>query len=211
MGDRPREDRVSAEPSPSHGAMQRWLLEWIGNCKEDELSMEMMVLYQLWYARNEARDQTFIEDPESTARRPMYRVEEWRVSRTDEHVVQSRPPAPKWSPPATGWHKANVDGAMSSDSSHGGGSIVLRDEHGSFMAGAFHFFPSVSDPERSELLACRSVVQLAKNMGISRLMLETDCLGAKAKLVGNELDRSMHGPLVEEIKVLLKSSDDHIV
>jgi hypothetical protein len=35
-----------------------------------------------------------------------------------------------------------------------------------------------------------------------------DCLGAVAKLKGTELDRSMQGPLVEEIKALMGEFED---
>jgi hypothetical protein len=46
------------------------------------------------------------------------------------------------------------------------------------------------------------------------LALETDCLGAVAKLTSKELDRSIHGPLVEDIKKMLRefeaSSINHV-
>jgi hypothetical protein len=38
---------------------------------------------------------------------------------------------------------------------------------------------------------------------VSRLILETDCAGDVSKLNHTELDRSAHGPLVEDIKLLL--------
>ena len=71
-----------------------------------------------------------------------------------------------------------------------------------------HFFPHAADPERAELMACRSVVELAKDQGVTKLVLETDCVGAISKLSGKELDRSVHGPLVEEIKCLLMGFDE---
>jgi hypothetical protein len=38
--------------------------------------------------------------------------------------------------------------------------------------------------------------------------METDCAGAVAKLKAQEMDRSVHGPLVEEIKALLGDFED---
>jgi hypothetical protein len=61
----------------------------------------------------------------------------------------------------------------------------------------------VVDTERAELLACQRAVQLAEEAGVSKLVLETDCLGAVAMLRGMNLDRSVHGPMIEEIKNLL--------
>jgi hypothetical protein len=190
--------------------LQKWLLEWFGRCDPAELSVGMMVLYQLWYARNEARDLACIEDPEKTASRSLHLVEEWK-SASAYHAVQVQTRVDRWSPPEPGWHKANVDGATPLGGAHGGGGVVLRDAHGGFVAGAGRFYPSVSDAERPELLACRTAVLLAKDLGIPRLVLETDCMGANAKITGRELDRSMHGPLVEEIKALLHGFDDYKV
>jgi hypothetical protein len=52
---------------------------------------------------------------------------------------------------------------------------------------------------------------LAKAKGLVRVVMETDCLGAVAKIGSNDIDRSIHGPLVEEIKSLLKDFADHSV
>jgi hypothetical protein len=41
--------------------------------------------------------------------------------------------------------------------------------------------------------------------------METDCAGAVAKLKAQEMDRSVHGPLVEEIKSLLGDFDDFLI
>jgi hypothetical protein len=89
--------------------------------------------------------------------------------------------------------------------------VILRDHHGGFLAGASHFFTSVSDPERAELLVCRQRLLLAKGIGIGRVYLESDCLGAVVKLNHRETNKSVHGPLVEEIKSLLKDFTDHSV
>jgi hypothetical protein len=58
----------------------------------------------------------------------------------------------------------------------------MRDHQSGFLAGASLFFPQVTDPERAEVLACRRVVLLAKEHGVSRLILETDCQSVVAEL-----------------------------
>jgi hypothetical protein len=42
--------------------LQGWLLDWMGQLSEKELSFGLMFIYQMWLARNEARDQDQIED-----------------------------------------------------------------------------------------------------------------------------------------------------
>jgi hypothetical protein len=54
--------------------------------------------------------------------------------------------------------------------------------------------------KRVELPA--SVVQLAKEVGVSKIALETDCMGGSGKLFSKEINWSVHAPLIEEIKSL---------
>jgi hypothetical protein len=52
------------------------------------------------------------------------------------------------------------------------------------------------------------VADLAKDSGARRLILESDCMGVVTKLGSGVVDRSVHGPLVEDIKVLLRDFDE---
>jgi ribonuclease HI len=67
---------------------------------------------------------------------------------------------------------------------------VHRNHHGGFMAGSCHFLPHTTDPERAELEACKRALLLAKEKGIERIYLETDCMGVVSKLKGEGLHRS---------------------
>jgi ribonuclease HI len=186
------------------------VLDWIGGLEEKELTIGIMVLYQLWLARNDAREETRIIDPRQIAQRSIYLVEEWRASRE-----QLKPVAPRavehWLPPDGGWHKVNADGAYSAESHTGGCGVVLRNHHGEFIAGASHFLTSVSDPERAEIIACKRAVELARNVGVTKVCLESDYLGAVSKIRNKDRDRSIHGPLIEEVKELLRGFSDHLV
>jgi hypothetical protein len=51
----------------------------------------------------------------------------------------------------------------------------------------------------------------AKESGVLNVVLETACLGAVAKLGSKNLDRSIDGQLVEEVKSLLQWFDDYRV
>jgi hypothetical protein len=44
---------------------------------EKELAFSIMLLYQMWLARNEARDQAHIASPNDLVHRSMFLVEEW--------------------------------------------------------------------------------------------------------------------------------------
>lgn len=80
----------------------------------------------------------------------------------------------RWQPPEEGWCKANADGAMAKAMDFGSGGAVVRDHHGLFRAGSSRFFSDTVDPELSELLACRRALQLAKELGNKKVILESD-------------------------------------
>jgi ribonuclease HI len=182
------------------------MLDWLGKLQEKELSAWLLTMYHIWLARNEATDLQVIEHPEQTAKRVAFLLEEWQSIKAPkpERVKVTE----QWLPPPRGWVKANCDGACLAKDGVGGGGAVLRDHHGDFQSGACRFFPTTSDPERAELLACRMAVGLAKDAGVRQLILESDCMGAIGKLGGDAVDCSVRGPLVEDIKVLLHDFDE---
>jgi hypothetical protein len=47
----------------SHSKLKGWLLDWLGRVEENAIARMMMLVYNLWMARNDARDSTRIEDP----------------------------------------------------------------------------------------------------------------------------------------------------
>jgi hypothetical protein len=191
----------------SHAEFKLWMLEWIARLKPAELELVMTALYQIWHTRNDARDELIIEDPQRTARRIMFLLEEWRAV-TGSVKTPGVKEKVRWRPPEAAWHKLNIDGAWMAEGNTGGGGVNVRDHNGRALACASYFFPSAMDPEAAELLACRRALMLAKDMNVDRVLLETDCMGAVNKLRDKGLDRSAQGPLVEEIKKLIEGFRD---
>jgi hypothetical protein len=151
-----------------------------------------------------------IEDPERTARRVLAIMEEWGKLR-DLSPNRALKVVEHWHPPERGWFKANADGAFSATDGQGGGGVILRDDEGVPIEAASFFFMQVTEPERAELLACRQAVRVVKEDAVRKLVLETDCVGAVNKLRAQDLYRSVHGPLVEEIKTLLREFEDVVI
>uniref|UniRef100_A0A8R7QHR9 RNase H type-1 domain-containing protein n=1 Tax=Triticum urartu TaxID=4572 RepID=A0A8R7QHR9_TRIUA len=76
-----------------------------------------------------------------------------------------------------------------------------RDNHGRFLAGSCHFFPSTHDAEAAELLACRRALILVRELNVQKVILETDSL-VVSKIRNEQWDFSVHGQLVQDVKVL---------
>jgi hypothetical protein len=165
-----------------------------------------MLSYNLWLARNNARETHKLDDPGQIVSQTIAQFEEWRNLRSPASHVAT--PAERWLPPVQDWVKVNTDGAFRQGECNGGAGVVIRDHHGDFLGGACHFFPHVADAEGAELLACRRGLILAKELQVARVILETDSTGVRAKLLKGEMDRSSYGPLVEEVKALLRTFGD---
>jgi ribonuclease HI len=194
----------------THRELQAWVLDWFHSLPAKDLGLVMTTLYHLWLSRNNARDESTIEDPERTARRVLAITEEWGKLR-DPSPSRVHKEVEHWRPPERGWLKANADGAFSVTDGQGGGGVVLRDDEGVPIEAASFFFMQVTDPERAELLACQQAVRVAKEYDVRKLVLEMDCAGAVNKLRAQVLDRSVHGPLVEEIKTLLGEFEEVVI
>ena len=87
----------------------------------------------------------------------------------------------------------NADAAFRMVDGSGGGGVVMRDHHGGFVAGASYFPPYVADGEGAELMACRRAVKLPHELRLSKVVMETDSMGAAMKLTKEDKDRSVHG------------------
>jgi hypothetical protein len=148
-------------------------LDWIGREKEKKIAWAFFTLYNLWSARNDAREHGVIADPVSIVRRSVEGVTKWW---NIHHPNKLKSPSVKehWLYPDVGWLKVNADGAFRDAGKVGGGGVVIRDHHGKFISGACHFFPQVRDAKCAELLACKRALQVALECQVAKIVLETD-------------------------------------
>jgi hypothetical protein len=47
----------------NHRLLHGWILDWLGRLGEKELGISIMLIFQMWLARNEAREETQIVSP----------------------------------------------------------------------------------------------------------------------------------------------------
>jgi ribonuclease HI len=75
----------------------------------------------------------------------------------------------------------------------------------------FYQEASTRDPEEAELRASRRAINLLKRLKLTKVIMELDSSTVVPKLNSHEVDRSVHGILVEETKKALREVDDHVV
>lgn len=184
--------------------MRVWLMEWLGKAGEEEKAIVFRGCYELWLARNNAREAGRLEDPTLVTERVMRLNEEWKSIHEAEKKMKVKE-SMQWRPPDEDWIKVNADGAVTKAMEQGGGGAVPRDHHGVFLAGTCHFFPNITDPELSELLACRRALQLAKEVDVHKVILESDSQEVVRKVSAQIRDLSANSMVVHDVKELLES------
>jgi hypothetical protein len=105
-----------------HADLKGWLLDWIGRCSADEAAWFFMLIYNLWLARNNARETHKLDDPSKIVSRTIAHIEEWRNLKSSGPCVAA--PVERWLPPAQDWVKVNTDGAFRQECNGGAGVVI---------------------------------------------------------------------------------------
>ncbi|KAK8986158.1 hypothetical protein V6N11_082436 [Hibiscus sabdariffa] len=77
----------------------------------------------------------------------------------------------------SGWLTLNIDGSVSTISSHGSAGGLIRDSEGSWLTG-FNRHLGITTPLQAELWAIHEGLLLAWSIGFERLQCQTDCAEA---------------------------------
>jgi hypothetical protein len=80
----------------------------------------------------------------------------------------------KWHPPSAGLFKLNTDGAFNGKSMHGATEAVVRDSNGSLLGAQARWYNRMDDALMAKALAVRDVIELARDMGVTRLQVKSD-------------------------------------
>ena len=111
-------------------------------------------------------------------------------------------PAPRWIPPPQGMMKINVD-ALFKNSSMAAVAAVARDEAGIFQGASALVVTGVSSPEIAEALAGREGLALARDLGMQRITIASDCVNVVRNIQGPGM--GLYGHIVREIKAEMTS------
>jgi ribonuclease HI len=109
---------------------------------------------------------------------------------------------PKWAAPPSGVVCVIVDAALFSEDQRMGWGAVLRDHNGAFILCARERLNCFPDPEMAEALAARRAMMVAKDHGIRKVLLVSDCLSLIHHIKSRVKDRSALDTVIGDIKTL---------
>lgn len=144
-------------------------------CPRKEAAMILCGMCSLWMMRNQRRHGEVpipIRQAVDWVRDTAYDLWHLLHPQKKDKMVQK----PVWRRPPEQWYKFNTDGAFFANEKNGTTGAVIRDQDGRFVAGRSAWYGSISEAIMIEAIACRDGVQLAKQMNLTKVCLETDCL-----------------------------------
>ena len=102
--------------------------------------------------------------------------------------------------------KLNCDASFHSDSGSGSWGALIRDSDGDSVLSGRGRMDHVFSPFHAKLIACLPGIQMAVNLGIGRLQVESDAQEVVRAINSDVYDMSVVGHLVDEIKSLVFSN-----
>jgi ribonuclease HI len=103
-----------------------------------------------------------------------------------------------WKPPPSDIYKINVDGAFHSDARAGGWGIVIRDKSGEVLAAGAGSIRYPTSAVQTEAIAAYKGLQLAAQLGMTNVILETDATLLATGLISEQMDMSPIGCIVRQ-------------
>ncbi|KAL2933158.1 hypothetical protein RDABS01_016277 [Bienertia sinuspersici] len=113
----------------------------------------------------------------------------------------------KWQPPGQGYYKVNADAAMLGEKRVGMGA-VMRDREEDVMASTCKQILGEYEVEVAEALAARHALQIALEIGLTKIILEVDNLKLCQYLKKDKKEPTTLGKIVQDIKVLPSQCTD---
>ena len=116
-----------------------------------------------------------------------------------------RPTPKNWEPPPEDMYKINIDGAFKSATSKGGWGFLVHNIVGAFLEGGYGNLCRVATSFQAEALAALYSLERAALLGMTRIILETDATELVRGLTSKDLDHSVDGVLLKQIRDLIES------
>lgn len=107
---------------------------------------------------------------------------------------------PSWIRPPEGFHKINVDAAISKNMGRASAAAVTWREDGSFIGVSALVMDGITDPDVVEALACREGLSLSADLMLGKVRMTCDNLGVVRSIQNRCKSRYGHVKFVIELQ-----------
>ncbi|XP_074265059.1 uncharacterized protein LOC141587475 [Silene latifolia] len=188
------------------------IMDWFRRCKEvdlrEDICKKIMVLWAIWNERNkvfhggeEGCPKTILD---GALRYHKTYSESAGGMMVRRKAGNGETHSTTWIAPPEGWWKINVDAATFDEQGCGMG-VVIRDHNGEVGRAAVKQVRTQWSVEIIEAKAALLGVNMAIQMGVTKVIIESDCLQLVNALKKNEVQSNYFGNVVSEVLSLLNS------
>ncbi|XP_066364948.1 uncharacterized protein [Miscanthus floridulus] len=110
----------------------------------------------------------------------------------------------KWTKPHDGVLKLNCDASFKAENMSGSWVFLIRDHDGNVVLTGRGRLNHVLSAFQAELISCLQGVQAAANLGVGKLILETNAQMVQQSMRSDIFDAMPEGALVEELRFLAR-------
>jgi len=159
-------------------------------------------MWHWWLERNRVREGDQRMEPSQLAYIAQKNTDEFQAIGGGCAEVKQREKK-RWKRPPQEVLKINCDGAFRSETMTGGWGFVIRDDSGIAIKARVGNCAHLMDALHAEMLAILAGVRAAGDLGISKVVVETDSMLAQLALTTSTFSLAPVGGIVYEIKYLM--------
>jgi ribonuclease HI len=186
-------------------ALARDAVDLILKSKEDCRLLMIITMWFIWHERNLIREEGRRRDAQFIAQCIKSYADENVSALEGNSGAVSRLPnhSQKWSKPPPGFLKLNYDASFIPSSLSGSWGFLIRDCDGDVVMAGKGKIDHLLNAFHAELIACLQGIQTTVDLGIGRLIVETDAKMVVRAITSEAFDDTAVGVLIAEIKALV--------
>ena len=181
----------------------RETVEAILKMKHEVQRQVITLLYLWWSERSGVREGEQQWDSGRLAHLTSTYAAEWSSFKPVKEPGSQAQVQKSWRPPPANTVKINCDGAFSKNTRSGGWGYLIRECDGGVISSGYGKLENIGEAFHAEIIACLQALQRAADLGIQRVILETDASMVVQVAKSAELERSSASGLIWELKDLL--------
>jgi ribonuclease HI len=158
--------------------------------------------WYIWWERRQATHGEAVQNPSRSAQSILALASNYARAKNHGRGGIARG---GWTKPPESKVKLNVDASFDPISGLGGTGAIIRDSHGSFIAGCNRSLPHIADAPTAEAMALRDGLLLAGQIGCNKLIVESDCMEVVQTMQEGGFSRGAAAAIFEECGFLCRS------
>jgi ribonuclease HI len=170
-------------------------------------SLLACVIWSIWKQRNNIIWNNVTDAQNFVFTRANNMLQDWRVVHAARHSpsVQPRVQEHKWTKPARGRIKCNVDASFPSLHNRVGIGICIRDESGAYVLGKYEQFTLLCDVKIGEALGLLSALNWVHELNLGPVDFELDSKVVVDNFHSNKIDDTEVGDIISHCRKLFSS------